>query len=434
MSTTTVVSTINQRIQVGVESTPGTAVAATRELLALSIAFGAKAETLKFRPQGRKFNTIVVPNKEWSEGKLAGVATFNELVYPLACVLNYAAPEQQGATAAYKWMFAPSASERDTVKTLTVEQGSVERAQRVVRGTIPEFGIAFSREGLELSGSMFGSAMEDDVQMSTNEKQTITVSGGTPTSGSFRLTFSGQQTATIAYDATAATVQAALEALSNIAVGDVICTGGPLPGTGVVVEFKGTYRQTDVALMTATDTFDLGDIAIAETVKGAAPTALDLVPILPETIDVYVADTHADLDTAEALTGVYKAEFAIGNRFSPVFLLRSGYGRGFGKVTETAPDATLAIEQEADEEGLAWLETLQAGAKKHIRIEAVGDVIEDAYTYLFRLDMCVSVDEPGEFGEAEGLKTSPFNLVAVSDPDWDNKALEITLVNELTSL
>src|SRR3954465_8763162 len=50
----------------------------------------------------------------------------------------------------------------------------------------------------------------------TNEVQTITVTG-TPTGGTFTLTYSTQTTAAIAYNATAAAVQTALEALSNIA-------------------------------------------------------------------------------------------------------------------------------------------------------------------------------------------------------------------------
>ncbi len=69
-----------------------------------------------------------------------------------------------------------------------------------------------------------------------NEVQTITITG-TPGSGTFTLTYAGQTTSGIAYGATAATVQSALEALSNIAVGDVVCSGGPLPGTAVVCTF-----------------------------------------------------------------------------------------------------------------------------------------------------------------------------------------------------
>lgn len=69
--------------------------------------------------------------------------------------------------------------------------------------------------------------------------QTVSISG-TPTGGTFPLVFNGQVAAGIAYDATAATVQTALRALSSIGSAGVTCTGGPLPGTAVVCTFAGT--------------------------------------------------------------------------------------------------------------------------------------------------------------------------------------------------
>lgn len=87
--------------------------------------------------------------------------------------------------------------------------------------------------------------------LGSNEVQTITITG-TPTGGTYTLTFSGQTTAAIAYNAAAADVQSALEALSNIGVGDVTAAGGPHPGTPITVTFGGQYAGTDVTQMTAT--------------------------------------------------------------------------------------------------------------------------------------------------------------------------------------
>lgn len=80
--------------------------------------------------------------------------------------------------------------------------------------------------------------------------QTLTVSG-TPTGGTFQLAFQGQTTAAIAYNATAADVQTALLALSNLDSGDVTATGGPLPGTPVVLTFGGRYAGADVSQVMA---------------------------------------------------------------------------------------------------------------------------------------------------------------------------------------
>jgi hypothetical protein len=78
----------------------------------------------------------------------------------------------------------------------------------------------------------------------TTVGQIITTTG-TVSGGTFTLTFTNnagvaQTTGTIAFNATAATVQAALVALSNIGSGNVVCSGGPLPGTPVLVQFQGT--------------------------------------------------------------------------------------------------------------------------------------------------------------------------------------------------
>ncbi|MEM6403330.1 MAG: S8 family serine peptidase, partial [Cyanobacteria bacterium P01_D01_bin.116] len=60
-----------------------------------------------------------------------------------------------------------------------------------------------------------------------NEQQDITLNGGTPTSGTFTLTFQGNTTNPIAFNASAGTIQTALTALPNINPGDVSVTGGP---------------------------------------------------------------------------------------------------------------------------------------------------------------------------------------------------------------
>jgi len=85
---------------------------------------------------------------------------------------------------------------------------------------------------------------------SSDEVQTLTVTG-TPTGGTYTLTFSGQTTAAIPYNATAAQVRTALEALSNIGAGNVTTAGGAHPGTPITVTFAGTLANTNVAQMTA---------------------------------------------------------------------------------------------------------------------------------------------------------------------------------------
>lgn len=112
----------------------------------------------------------------------------------------------------------------------------------------------------------------------TNELQTVTITG-TPTGGTFTLTYSGQTTAAIAYNAAASAVQTALENLSNISAGDVTVGGGPGPATPYTVTFGGNLGAEDVAQMTATSSLTGGttpNVAVTTTTPG---TGIDLSPL-----------------------------------------------------------------------------------------------------------------------------------------------------------
>ncbi|TXS42932.1 hypothetical protein [Streptomyces sp. t39] len=109
----------------------------------------------------------------------------------------------------------------------------------------------------------------------TNEVQTLTVTGG-PTGGTFTITWSGQTTGAIAYNATAAQVQTALEALSNIAPGDVAVTGAA--GGPWTLTWGGTQLGENVAAPTTTEAFTGGtspDITIATTTAGGTAATAD---------------------------------------------------------------------------------------------------------------------------------------------------------------
>jgi hypothetical protein len=106
---------------------------------------------------------------------------------------------------------------------------------------------------------------------STDEVQTVTEGGSGLTS--FTLTYSGQTTASLLAAATAAQVQSALEALSNIGVGDVIVTGSA--GGPYTVTFGGALANTNVAQMTATPTGGTGTVTVATTTAGGADASSD---------------------------------------------------------------------------------------------------------------------------------------------------------------
>jgi RHS repeat-associated protein len=99
--------------------------------------------------------------------------------------------------------------------------------------------------------------------------QQVTLTGS-PTGGTFKLTFNGQTTAPIAYNATAAAVQSALQSLPSIGSGNALVagpTGGPW-----LVRFAGTLAGTALANMTGDGSGLTGgtmpSVAVATTSQG----------------------------------------------------------------------------------------------------------------------------------------------------------------------
>lgn len=112
----------------------------------------------------------------------------------------------------------------------------------------------------------------------TNEIQTVTITG-TPTGGSITLTFNGLTTAAIAYNANAAAVQSALEALANIDSGDVVVGGGAGPGTPWTVTFAGQYAATNVPAMTASSSLTGGTSPAVAVTTPTPGVGVDLSPL-----------------------------------------------------------------------------------------------------------------------------------------------------------
>lgn len=158
-------SSLNQNVQIGVEGTPGTPVAATRRLQSIGIEPSVSVEKDNFRPIGSKFNALSTLGKEWGESAITGRATYTELQYLFSSVITGATPTTVGT--GKKWVFSPKDRDDDAPKTFTVEHGSSVRADRFAYGLVTEVGITFNRSAIEISGSMLSRAIEDGIAMTS---------------------------------------------------------------------------------------------------------------------------------------------------------------------------------------------------------------------------------------------------------------------------
>jgi hypothetical protein len=158
-------ATVTQGVQAGVESVLGTSVAANKLFNSLSLELNEQVDLQRFRPTGSKYPTIITPGREWAAGSLSGRLSYTECIYPLASITNYAAPVQQGATTAYLWTFIPVPRSDDTFKSYTFEYGSATRAHKATGCVFTEFGFSWSRETVDLSGSIIGQLLTDGISL-----------------------------------------------------------------------------------------------------------------------------------------------------------------------------------------------------------------------------------------------------------------------------
>lgn len=134
----------------------------------------------------------------------------------------------------------------------------------------------------------------------TNEVQTLAASSAT--AGTFTLTYGGQTTSALAYTATAAQIQAALQALSSIGLNNLTATGGPANTTNVVLTFTGDLAGQNAALITINKASLTGGsaAAITETTRGQGAGTVEIRKgtfVLPDPANAGFYKAYASGDT-----------------------------------------------------------------------------------------------------------------------------------------
>ena len=131
--------------------------------------------------------------------------------------------------------------------------------------------IEGAREGFRVSAGAPGAG--------TSAVQTLTI-GGTPTGGTFKLSYDGRATAAITWSATNATllsnINTALDALSNGGSGYIVATAASLTaGIGTIsLTFSSVLARRKVSVLAVADNSLTGTaptLAIANTTPGVDP-------------------------------------------------------------------------------------------------------------------------------------------------------------------
>jgi len=162
------VASIFSGVRIGVETTSGTTVSATKLLNYMSLEPGISINFNRFRPMGQLVASAITPGQDFTEWNVTGAGSYSELVYPfnsLFITTTAVTTETTGRT----WTFTPAGRSEDTIKTYTVESGSSTRAQRASYVLFNGMEITFNRtDGVTLSGSAIGQNISDGITLTTS--------------------------------------------------------------------------------------------------------------------------------------------------------------------------------------------------------------------------------------------------------------------------
>lgn len=162
-------ATLNQRVQIGVESTWGTAVAATKRLQSVTVDVDPQVESDAFTPNGNLFPTSNSLTQEWVEGSVSGILTYTEVVYLLSAALGPATiTTPGGGTNSRQWKWSVLGNAELAPKSLTVEKGSATYGTRFAGGLMTGLNFGWSRtDRIEVGGSLMGKAITAGHTMTT---------------------------------------------------------------------------------------------------------------------------------------------------------------------------------------------------------------------------------------------------------------------------
>lgn len=160
-------ATVNKIMNLGVETTPGTGVAAGKRFTGANITLAHRQNTKRVRPAGYLVDTAVLTGRRWTEGKLAGAMNFNELPYFLSSFLKTVTPVQIIATTglAYRWTYKPSSVDGEASKYFTIENGSSDRAKKAAGHRLKALGFQWNQDDISLDGESFGLEMQRGITL-----------------------------------------------------------------------------------------------------------------------------------------------------------------------------------------------------------------------------------------------------------------------------
>lgn len=401
-----------QGIQLGIESTPGTQVPATRRIVGLELIQTPEIPIKTVKYQGYKGASGTQRGQRHTEAKFSGALDFAILPYLIS--LGYGAATTSTANGGTTWNWRPNSVEKITPISATIEQGSVSGAEKFGFATLSDLSFKWGKEDASIEGTIFGQEQTRNATMTRSIIITVVAeaaSGGTSMSVTVKN-----------LDGTTAT--------------------GSVPAGTYVVELPYTSHLEESTYVTFTvsspATITAGAATLTVSALGATIAAgskamnireVASVPVHCESIGVYISTDGVDWTLLE---DTIEGSVDLNGLFKPCFKVNPN-NPSFSSIVELGTSFGASITTEEGTEADAFMSYLDSGQKVWLGIKALGPVINASplvrHTFQFYMPVFVVKPDPGDQDDVYG---NVFTFEHAHDAVFG--MFDLTIVNRIPAL
>lgn len=152
--------TVNQKLQLGKEVTPGTSVACNRLIEAFNVVMGPKVDVKTFRATGRRHIAVAEENFEYAEGKLTGEPDYAGMLYPLAMIYGAVTPTLHSpSSTVYDDIWTPPLTGATSIQSFTSQIGDSVEAEQYAYTMASGWGYKFTRKEGSFTADLFSQSV-----------------------------------------------------------------------------------------------------------------------------------------------------------------------------------------------------------------------------------------------------------------------------------
>lgn len=402
-------ASVNQVGYIGPETVVGLAVGATKRLPSLMIEPAKQFRNQFYRRMGNIVPTSGVRHREWSAGTFEGGLDYEELVYVLSGLFGEPTPTNPTGSV-YQRVYSPDNNDFGTPKSYTCRYGDSVASALVPGLHFNSLELSVTEQEAKINGALLGLPVDEQagpiLADDIDEVQLLTITGS-PTGGTFTLTFESQETGDLPYNATAAEIETALLALSTIDPGEVKCFGGQLPDLAVSIHFRKGLGGANTTTIISTDSLTGGSspqsVISTPTAGGGSTTEIPQAPVSISELDIYLDSSFGAIGTSKWCEA---KEFSLSIPELRVadFRLCTTYQSWKQTVIKALEGATGKLTLVKTTNVIDLIDTANAKQKPtyYLRAKFVGPLITSTYYQTIQLDLAIQLREPVDRKNVDG--------------------------------